>query len=268
MKTTENDNGLAARLALAQTVAREAGRLAMAFYSDRDKLSVELKGPQDFVSEADRAVERLIVGRLSAAFPDDAFIAEEDQAIASAETSGAIWAIDPIDGTTNFLQGRDEWCVSIGLLYEAQPALGVIYHPPSDELYAAARGQDATRNSVPIHVSGRTSFSESTIALEYSARTPIAVLFSQLQSLAAQGGDCRRNGSAALSLAYVADGRFDGYVEYDVYLWDMLAGMVLIREAGGWTSDLVLGQDLRCGQPLVAGTPGLRKQLIQVLRRE
>ena len=107
MKTTENDNGLAARLALAQTVAREAGALAMAFYLDRDKLSVELKGPQDFVSEADRAVERLIVGRLSAAFPDDAFLGEEDQATASVGTSGAIWAIDPIDGTTNFLQGRD-----------------------------------------------------------------------------------------------------------------------------------------------------------------
>ena len=124
----------------------EAGSLADSFLADRSKLSLEFKGPQDFVTEADRAVERLIVQRLSAAFPEDALVGEEGFGNTTTINSDAVWVIDPIDGTANFVQGRNEWCVSIGLLYQNRPALGVVYHPSSDELYAASRGHGATRN--------------------------------------------------------------------------------------------------------------------------
>ena len=262
----EKTSALAHRFSVAKLVAREAGVLAQSFLADRSKLSVELKGPQDFVTEADRAVERLIVQQLSTAFPEDSLVGEEGFGNTTTVNSDAVWVIDPIDGTANFVQGRNEWCVSIGLLYHDRPALGVVYQPSSDEIYAARRGHGAARNGMPIQVSGRASISESTIALEYSPRTPIYTHLAQVEALLSQGGEYRRNGSAALSLAYVSDGRFDGYIEYDIYLWDVLAGLVLVTEAGGWTSDFSVEVDFRRGQSLVAGTPGIQDQLIKVMK--
>jgi myo-inositol-1(or 4)-monophosphatase len=256
---------MASRLETAQSVAREAGQMAKRFLADRSNLAVELKGPQDFVSEADRAVEELIVKRLSAAFPNDGFVGEEGgQAITGQSEGSSIWIIDPIDGTANFVQGRSEWCVSIGLLKSRRPALGVIYHPSADELFAAAAGHGATRDGVSIRVSTGTTLAAATVALEYSLKAPPAAHLAHVAAVLGAGGEYRRNGSAALSLAHVADGRLDGFVELHVHAWDVVAGMVLIAEAGGWTSPFPLQGDLRRAGPLVAGGVGLRADLLRV----
>jgi myo-inositol-1(or 4)-monophosphatase len=141
--------GLAQRFFAAQEIAREAGRLAVGYIDDLDRLNVELKGPQDFVSAADRAVEHLIIDRLSAMFPGEAFLGEESHAHGDIDDA-ALWVIDPIDGTANFVRGLEEWVVSIGLLVAGVPTIGVIYHAASDALYAARRGEGATRNGVAM----------------------------------------------------------------------------------------------------------------------
>jgi myo-inositol-1(or 4)-monophosphatase len=232
--------------------------------ADRSLLQIEMKGPQDFVTNADRAVERLIVERLSAAFPTDSLLGEEGQADKRAEAGTALWVIDPIDGTANFVRDRPEWCISIGLMHGGHPEIGVIHHPRSGELYAARVGHGATRNGVPIHVSARTSLAESTIALEYSPRTPKAIHLAQIDALLVKGGEYRRNGSAALSLAQVADGRLDGFAEQHLYSWDVIAGIVLVTEAGGWVSDFLVEGSLQRGNSIVAAAPGIRRQLTKL----
>jgi myo-inositol-1(or 4)-monophosphatase len=261
---SERNTGTAARLLSAGSIAREAGRLATRFLADRSTLGVEMKGPQDFVTKADRAVEEFIIARLSAAFPGDGFVGEEGQAAAAGPEQSSIWIIDPIDGTANFVQGRDDWCVSIGFIQSGVPTIGVIYHPASDELYAAATGRGASRDGVPIQVRNRTTIAEATIALEYSAKTPPAAHLSQIAAVLGRGGEYRRNGSAALSLAHVADGRLDGFVELRVHAWDVLAGMVLVTEAGGWTSGFPLHGDLRQANPFLAAAIGLRQDLLDL----
>jgi myo-inositol-1(or 4)-monophosphatase len=259
------DDALAARLLAAQAVAREAGLLARRLVADRGQLQIEMKGPQDFVSNADRAIEQFIVERLSAAFPGDSFLGEEGQGDKTAEAAAALWVIDPIDGTANFVQNRQEWCVSIGFLHLGRPAIGVIYHPPSEELYAARLGHGVFRNGAPIRVSDQTSIAHATFALEYSARTPKAIHLDQVGALLTEGGEYRRNGSAALSLAHVADGRLDGFAENHVYAWDVLAAIVLITEAGGWVSDFFADRGLQRGNSFVAAAPGIRRQFCALM---
>jgi myo-inositol-1(or 4)-monophosphatase len=255
--------GLAARLETAQSVAREAGRLATRFLADRSNLGIELKGPQDFVTKADRAVEELIIRHLSAAFPDDGFVGEEGiESSQGRSEESPIWIVDPIDGTANFVQGRSEWCVSIGLVRSGQPTLGVIYHPSADELFSAAVGHGASRDGMPIRVSSRATLAQATIALEYSLKTPPSAHLAHVGAVLGAGSEYRRNGSAALSLAHVADGRLDGFVELHVYAWDVAAGMLLIAEAGGWTSRFPLRGHLRRPAAFAAGTVGLRTDLL------
>lgn len=256
------------RFLAAQAIAGEAGRLARRFLAEPDRLQVELKGPQDFVSAADRAVERLVARRLASAFPSDAVLGEEIHVDGAARAGDALWVVDPIDGTANFVQGRPDWCVSIGLLWKGRPTIGVVHHPPADELYAAAAGHGATCNGSAIRVSDRRSLVGAMIGLDYSSRTPPAAHSAQIEAVLACGGEYRRNGSTALSLAHVASGRLDGFVELHLYAWDVVAGIVLIREAGGWTSDFLARDGLRRGNPLVATAPGIRDELLTLLNLE
>jgi myo-inositol-1(or 4)-monophosphatase len=257
--------GLQRRFLAAQAVAREAGLLARHMLADRGTLQVDMKGPQDFVSNADRAVERLIVERLGAAFPGDAFLGEEGEGDKAAEAGAALWVIDPIDGTANFVQGRAEWCVSIGFLDNGQPSIGVIYHPASGDLYAARSGQGATRNAQSISASRRTSIADATVALEYSPRTPRRSHVALIDGLLTAGGEYTRSGSAALSLAHVTDGRLDGFAEQHLYPWDVMAAIVLVAEAGGWVSDFLVDRGLQRGNPFVAAAPGIRDQFMKLV---
>jgi myo-inositol-1(or 4)-monophosphatase len=255
---------LMSRYLAAQAIALEAGGLARRFLMDPKNLCVELKGPQDFVSAADRAVEDLIAARLSAAFPDDAMVGEEGHGAASDATGDALWVVDPIDGTANFVRDLPDWCVSIGLICRGQPELGVIYVPMTNELYAARRGHGAFCNGRPIRVSAQTAIEGATIGLDYSLSTPSAAHLAHIEAIHAKGGEYRRNGSAAVSLTRVASGRLDGFLELELSAWDVLAGIVLIREAGGWTNDFLAGDGLRRGNPMIAATPGIREQLLGI----
>src|SRR4051794_35876535 len=180
---------LGARFLAAQAVAREAGELACRFLARRSQLSVEMKGPQDFVSEADRAVERLIISRLSAAFPDDSFLGEEGQAPVSARAGSTLWVIDPIDGTTNFLQGRPDWCVSIGAIVSGEPVIGAIYHPASNELYAACNGCGATLNGEAVQTTRCASLCGATIAIECSPQKGLTEHIAFVRLVLARGGE-------------------------------------------------------------------------------
>lgn len=254
---------LAARFQAAQAIAHAAGRLALRLRAGAP-LEVEAKGRQDFVTTVDRAVERLIRERLAAAFPGDGFLGEESGSAPGASATAPLWVVDPIDGTANFIRGLADWCVSIGLLVEGVPALGVIYHAGADELFAAGLGQGASCNGVPIRVSDQSALEGATVALEFSFYQPVAAHIGHLQALLERGSEYRRNGSAALSLAAVACGRLDAFFELKLSAWDVVAGMALVQEAGGWVSDFLADGGLANGNRMLATTPGLREALLDL----
>jgi len=264
MSLKAGPSDLTSRYLAAQSVAWEAGRLALGYLADCSRLQVEVKGPHDFVSAADRAVEALIAGRLAAAFPDDAFLGEESHGTAVPGGGGLLWAVDPIDGTANFVRALPDWCVSIGLLVEGRPEIGVIYVPALDELYAARRGHGSFCAGAAIHVSGRTALAGATIGLDQSFDGSSGEHRAHIAALHAHGAEYRRNGSAAVSLTRVASGRLDGFIELRLNAWDVAAGIVLVQEAGGWTNDFFAGDGLNQGNPIIAAAPGIRDQLLAI----
>ncbi|HSE75757.1 MAG TPA: inositol monophosphatase family protein [Dongiaceae bacterium] len=257
-------HALESRYLAAQAIALEAGSLAKRLREDPERLNVEMKGPQDFVTVADRAVEDLIARRLLAAFPEDTMLGEEGHALAADAGGGAVWIVDPIDGTANYVRNLPDWCVSIGLVVDGRPELGVIHVPPLDQLFAARRGQGAVGNGRPIRVSGRTTISGATIGLDYSFSTPSAIHRAHIEAVHAHGGEYRRNGSVAVSLTHVASGRLDGFVEMELNTWDVAAGIVLVQEAGGWTNDFLAKGGLTGKNLIVAAAPGIRDQLLAI----
>lgn len=252
------------RLKSASAVVRQAGALALASFRD-SALYVERKGVQDYVTAVDRAVEELIVNRLRAQFPDDAFLGEEGGQRSGAASDDALWVIDPIDGTTNYARGLPLWCISLALVHAGEIALGLIFNPVSDEFYCAVRGRGASCNGRPIRVSGEQMPEAARIGLGFSYRRPPARHARDIARLLEAHCEYARLGSGALGLAFVADGRFDGYYESHINSWDVLAGICLVREAGGWVSDFLAGDGLLNGNPILACTPALRGFLQQRL---
>ncbi len=255
---------LAQRLAAAEAAVREAGRIAMDFYGRRGTLAIESKGVQDLVSEADKTCEDVIVRDLSRSFPGDGFFGEEGGARGG---GAATWVIDPIDGTANFLRGINHWCLSIGLLAEGEALAGVIFDPVADELYAAARGGGAFLNGKPIWVSGRTDIGDARIGIGFSYRRPVAPHARDIEVLLDAHCEYNRLGSGALGMAYTAAGRFDGYWERHINAWDVMAGLVIVLEAGGRTNAYLSGDFLRDGNEILAATPQLFEPLDALLHR-
>ena len=243
------------RLARASELVREAGTLALASFRNA-ALVVENKGVQDYVTAVDRAVEALLVDRLQAEFPGDAFLGEEGGQRGAGD--GARWVIDPIDGTVNYTRGLPLWCISVALVDAGEIAFGLIYNPVRDEFYCAVRGQGATCNGQPIRVSGVQSPATARIGMGFSYRCPPAVHVRGIERLLEANCEYARLGSGALGMAFVADGRFDGYWEAHINSWDVLAGICLVREAGGWVSDFLAGDGLFSGNPILACTPALK----------
>ena len=259
-----SDDALRARFLVAQDAARDASRLALEHFAQLDGLVIESKGRQDFVTEADRAVERLIVERLTAEFPDDAILGEEAGFSADPTDRRGVWAVDPIDGTSNFVRGRPDWAVSIGLVFDDKAALGIVHVPAHGWQYAACLGQGATRNGAPIGVATDGTLADATIGLGFSYRLPTSVHLGHIENLLGAGIEYRRLGSAAVSLALVADGRFQGYVEGHINSWDVLGGLVLVREAGGRTNDFLVRDGVRFGNPILAAPPDLYQPLAEI----
>lgn len=260
MEPTELDH----RLRIAEAVVREAGRVAADHFARRELLHVDRKGAQDLVSNADRACEDLIVAGLAKLFPQDGFLGEERGS--RNPDAAAVWVIDPIDGTHNFLTGIPFWCVSVGLVVAGDLVLGIIYHPVAAELYSARKGGGAFLNGQPIEVSGETDLRRARICVGFSYRRPVDAHTRAVDALLSAGCEYLRLGSGALGLAYTAAGRFDGYWERHINSWDAAAGLVLVREAGGWTNDFLAGDGLMHGSELLVATPDLVETLKQLTR--
>ena len=252
------------RHAFAIELAQEAGTLAARYFADIESLEVRSKGLQDVVSQADVETEMLIKSRIAERFPDDAFLGEETGAEGLHDAEG-IWVVDPIDGTQPVVSGLPNWCVSIAFVVDGVARSGVVFNPVERELFAARERAGATLNGRPIRVREATSLEEGIVTLGYSRRSPIESIVTALDRLLRAGGMFSRNGSGALGLCYVANGRFIGYVEPHINSWDCLAGLLCITEAGGVTNDWLAGDALLEGNRIVAGPPGVYDALDALL---
>jgi myo-inositol-1(or 4)-monophosphatase len=249
-----------ARLAVATPLIREAGDLAAEYFNRRATLMRETKGPQDFVSIADREVEALIRTRLAEAFPDDGFLGEESGGAAGEHC----WVVDPIDGTNNFLRGLPLWGVSVAYAIAGEPVIGLIHLPCVGRLYSAVRGRGATCNDVPILASRIDDLAQATILVGLSRRTSPDLSLGMIEMALRGGSALRCMGTCVVALAMVAEGTADAYYEAHVQPWDCLAGLLIVREAGGRTNDVPGPVMLARGGPLLAGTPALFDRLAGV----
>ena len=219
------------RMHFAIDLARRAGELGLKYFRDLDNLTVESKGHQDLVSEADREVELFIRAAIAEAYPQDGIVGEEHAAVTG--TTGCVWVIDPIDGTANFVRGIPAWCVVIACARDGETVVGVIHEPSTDETFYGRRGGGAFLNGKPIKASNAASLSEGSVGTGLSNRASTTNVVVLIGLIMGEGGVFYRNASGALMLAYAAAGRLLGYIEEHMNAWDCLAGMLLVEEAGG-----------------------------------
>jgi myo-inositol-1(or 4)-monophosphatase len=243
--------------------ALKAGRTLARDFGEVENLQVSLKGPGDFVSAADRRAEETIVEALTRARPGYSFLNEEGGAIAGTDTTHR-WLVDPLDGTTNFLHGIPLFSVSIALERENELVAGVVYNPILNELYVAERGQGAFLNDRRLRVAARKRLADAVIATgtPHIGRGGQDAFVAELRPLLSATAGVRRCGSAAIDLAWVASGRFDGFWERGISPWDMAAGIVLVREAGGIVTGPTGLHDMFQTGSVVAGNEAIHKALI------
>jgi myo-inositol-1(or 4)-monophosphatase len=234
--------------------ARKAGRGLIRDFGELENLQVSLKGPGDFVSSADRRTERILIEELSKARPGYGFFCEETGKHEGTDKSHR-FIVDPLDGTTNFLHGVPIFAISIALEREGQLVTSVVYNPVVDEMFVAEKGHGAYLNDKRLRVAARKSMGDALFAtgLPYSGKGGHVRALSEVAAVLKISPGIRRCGSAALDLAGVALGRYDGFWERDINAWDMAGGILLVREAGGVVSDLDGGQDM-LGKGHVVGT--------------
>jgi len=252
--------------------AMKAARQLVRDFGEVEQLQVSKKGPSDFVSTADLKAEKTLLYELSKARPEFGFLMEE-QGVREGDDKSQRWIIDPLDGTTNFLHGIPHFAISIALEQEGQLVAGVVYDPVKDEMFWAERGRGAFMNDRRMRVSARSDLSRAVLAtgIPHHGRGDHGEFLAIVQEMMARTMGIRRYGAAALDLAYVAAGRYEGFWELDLHPWDIAAGTVLVREAGGYVSDYA-GRDraMESGEVL-AGNDQLHatlSKLIMQVRRE
>jgi myo-inositol-1(or 4)-monophosphatase len=247
-------NALDHRLAVATDLARQAGDLAMRLRPPPGAASGVLKGKQDWLTEADGAVEAFLAERLAAAFPEDGFQGEET----GRGRSGRLrWVVDPIDGTSNYARGSSRFCVSVGLIEDRVALAGVLVAPALGEVFAARHGGGATLNGTPIHAAETTDLARAQVECGWSPRLPNAGYFALVERVMGAGAMLRAGGSGAMGLADVAAGRLDGYIERHITLWDVAAALAILAEAGAHVSPFLEGNGLSEGNPILAAAPGV-----------
>jgi len=248
-------------------IIREAGAYIAREYAGFDQRYIEVKERNSLVSYVDKTAERMLVQGLGKLFPDAGWITEED--VTSDDVRELTWVIDPLDGTTNFLQGIPMFCVSVGLQYRGKEIAGAIYDPLRDEMFCAYRGQGATLNDTPIQVSGKSDLSEAIMGtgFPYHDMSCLAEHVALLQDLLLHGRGMRRLGSAALDLAYVACGRLDTFYEHTLNLYDVSAGMLIAREGGAIVSNYAGTEDWQWKGDIVASTPSIHADMVSRIRQ-
>jgi len=247
--------------------AHKAARPLKRDFGEIEKLQVSLKGPANFVTAADRRAEATLFQELSKARPGYGFLGEEEGERAGADKTHR-WIVDPLDGTTNFLHGIPQFAIAIALEREGTVVAGLVYNPVTDEMFTAERGKGAFLNEQRIRVAARRRLSDAVIAcgLPHIGRGDLALGAKETSAMQEQVAGLRRFGAAALDLAWVAAGRLDGYWERNLKPWDMAAGLILVREAGGFVSDCDGADDMLAKGHIVAGNEAIRNELLRVLK--
>ncbi|TIL44866.1 MAG: inositol monophosphatase [Mesorhizobium sp.] len=248
--------------------AMKAGRSLSRDFGEVQNLQVSMKGPGDYVSQADRKAEDILFTELSKARPGYAFLMEE-RGLIEGDDGQHRWIVDPLDGTTNFLHGIPLFAISIALERQGQIVAGVVYNPAMDELYTAERGGGAFMNDRRLRVAGRTKLIDTVIGcgVPHLGRGQHGNFLVELRNVMAEVSGVRRLGSASLDLAYVAAGRMDGFWETGLSAWDVAAGILLIREAGGFISDFAGGQNMLDGGSIVVGNEIIQRALLKAVRK-
>jgi myo-inositol-1(or 4)-monophosphatase len=254
-------NEIRARVELGKQAAREAGALALRYFQREIAFTTEVKGPQDFVSAADHAVEALIRARFAAAFPLDTMFGEE----AGGGQGAHAWFVDPIDGTINFVHGVRYWCVSIAFLVEGTREIGIIFDPTQDELFWATKDGGAFCNDTPMRVSGCSALDQAMICAGYVGRQSLEAHLRLKRRLHEAGAAVKDMGAGALMLAHVAAGRYDGYLEAHMHPWDALAGLLLVEAAGGRTLHYPGTAGLAAGGAVIASAPRIYEALERMM---
>ena len=253
---------------VAVMAARRGGAILIRHLNKLGKIKVEKKGHNDFVSDADRAAEKAVIEVIQRHYPDHAIVAEESGAQGDSDT---VWIIDPLDGTTNFLHGFPQFCVSVGVTVKGRLEAAAVYDPMRQELFSAARGDGATLDGRKIRVSGRTDLGNSLIGTGFPFRqagTEMGPYLDMLGKVIRGTAGVRRPGAAALDLCYVAAGRLDGFWETGLSQWDLAAGALIIREAGGIVSGLDGSEDFLDGGHVLCGTPRIYAGLAKLCAHE
>ena len=256
-----------ANLNLMIKAARKAGRSLVKDFREVENLQVSAKGPGDFVSKADFEAERIIKEDLMGGRPTYGWLGEETGAAAGADPTRR-WIVDPLDGTTNFLHGLPHWAVSIALEHKGEVVSGVIFDAAKDELYWAEKGTGAWMNDRRLRVSGRRNMVEGVFGtgIPFGAKRSLAATLGDIARLMPLCAGVRRWGTASLDFAYVAAGRFDGFWERELQPWDMAAGIVLVREAGGTAQALREGDDILASGSVICGNDGLFDPFSKIIR--
>lgn len=256
-----------ANLNLMIKAARKAGRSLVKDFREVENLQVSSKGPGDFVSKADREAERIIKEELMAGRPNYGWLGEE-----TGESEGTDptrrWIVDPLDGTTNFLHGLPHWAVSVALEHKGEIVAGVVFDAAKDELFYAEKGLGAFMNDQRLRVSGRRAMIECIFAtgVPFGGRPTLPATLQDLARLMPVCAGVRRWGAAALDLAYVAAGRVDGYWERGLNPWDIAAGLLLVREAGGFAGPIREGQDMLESGNVVAANAEVFEPFARIIR--
>jgi len=254
-------------LNIAVKAARRAGSIINRAALEGGALEVKAKNKNDFVTQVDKAAEQAIIGVIHTAYPDHSILAEE-----SGDTPGARaeyrWVIDPLDGTTNYIHGFPQYCVSIALEHRGVPTHGVVYDPGKNELFTASRGRGAFLDDRRMRVSKCIRLQDALVGtgFPYKEVSRLDLYMRQLRTMMTSSAGVRRAGAAALDLAYVAAGRLDAFWEMGLSRWDMAAGALLIQEAGGMVADLQGGADFLDRGEIAAATPKVLPELLAALR--
>jgi myo-inositol-1(or 4)-monophosphatase len=249
------------------SAARKAARSLKRDFGEVEKLQVSLKGPANFVTAADQRAEDILRTELTRARPGYGFLGEEGGRHEGTDSTHT-WIVDPLDGTTNFLHGLPQFAISIGLDRSGSIVAGVIYNPITDELFTAERGKGAFLNDHRLRVAARSRLNEAVVAcgLPHYGRGQLELGRAELAAVQEKVAGLRRFGSAALDLAYVAAGRFDIYWERNLSPWDMAAGVLMVREAGGYVTDIDGHDAMLVKGHIAAGNEALHRELLALLK--
>jgi myo-inositol-1(or 4)-monophosphatase len=244
--------------------ARSAGDIILRSSDNIGQLKIDQKGKNDFASEVDRTAEREIIKIIKTAYPEHAILAEES---GQHQGNDFVWVIDPLDGTTNFLHGFPQYCVSIALKYKGKLEVATIYDPLRDELFTAKRGGGAMLNNRRIRVTNQLTMKGALIGTGFPFKTDLHLdaYTGMFKTISMQAAGIRRAGAAALDLAYVAAGRLDGFWEIGVLEWDIAAGVLLIKEAGGVVTDFSFNDNYLASGNVIAGSPKMHQMLYHLI---